>query len=48
MATIATSTHVSISPSNTGLWKIQQDDETAQCTGELLKEDLAVNSLPIF
>ncbi|KAH8763322.1 hypothetical protein F5883DRAFT_677294 [Diaporthe sp. PMI_573] len=40
--TTATSTRMSISPGNTGLWKIQQNDDVARCTGKLLEDDLSM------
>ncbi|KAH8747649.1 hypothetical protein F5883DRAFT_509639 [Diaporthe sp. PMI_573] len=33
---------MSISPSNTGLWKIQQTDDAARCAGKLLEDDLSM------
>ncbi|KAM0226829.1 hypothetical protein ACHAPO_012045 [Fusarium lateritium] len=42
MSTEATSTQISISPHNTGLWRIEQDDLAAQKTAELLEKDLAM------
>ncbi|KAL6912640.1 hypothetical protein FSST1_010400 [Fusarium sambucinum] len=43
MSTEATSTQISISPHNTGLWRIEQDDLAAQKTAELLEKDLALH-----
>lgn len=41
--TMATSTRISISPSETGLWKIQQTDDAARCANKVLEDDLSVN-----
>ena len=44
MSTEPTSAHIRLSPQNTGLWNIVQDEAAAQCTGELLEKDLAVSA----
>lgn len=41
---MATSTRMSISPSETGLWKIQQTDDAARYANKLLEDDLSVNN----
>lgn len=37
-----------VAPANTGLWGIQQTDEAAQKTSELLQEDLEVSPFPVL
>lgn len=42
MSTDATSTRITVSPENTGLWGLIQSDEAAARTSELLEKDLNV------
>lgn len=39
---MATAHIIQITPDNTGLWKIQQDEASAKKASELLQEDLEV------